>query len=416
METKYINKKNLINAIYILLTLLIVGLWFFMHIHQIEEIPIGLNVDEAGMAYDAFCVLNWGVDRYLNPYPLYFLNNGGGMSAMYVYLCAFCIKFLGTRTLAFRIPAIIFSAVTMIFSSLIVKKMWGKNWAFINAILFCFLPYFTCQSRFGLDCNIMLGAGTFCVYMTIIALEKNNKWFYCVSGLCWGIALYTYVLSYIVFSLFLFLILLVQIKRKNYKPMLMIPPMVIISIPLIAMVIINVFKIETITTKFFTIYRLTLDRVDEFGGSSLFQLFFANLKRIFTYDGFPGSAFPEYYTLYPLSIPICAIGYFSSLYYLFIKKYDETKKNIVYIMHFYTLAMMVLMFARENTIYNLNAIFLPLLFWIINGIYAIMELVTKVVFKEKFKFIPIGIIMAGYLYYFAGFANFYFNVFPTISL
>ncbi|MCM1468764.1 MAG: hypothetical protein NC086_11500 [Alistipes sp.] len=55
----------------------LVILWAFVHLYKLNSIPAGLNIDEAGMAYDAFCLLNWGVDRYLNPYPLYFYNLGG---------------------------------------------------------------------------------------------------------------------------------------------------------------------------------------------------------------------------------------------------------------------------------------------------------------------------------------------------
>ncbi|MCM1468765.1 MAG: glycosyltransferase family 39 protein, partial [Alistipes sp.] len=122
------------------------------------------------------------------------------MSALYVYMCAFLIKFFGMETFVFRIPAVIFSAVTIIFSSLIVKRAYGKNWALVNAFLFCLLPYFTMQSRFGLDCNIMLGAACVCIYMTMLAIEKNKTWFYLLTGCFWGIAFYTYVLSYIIFS------------------------------------------------------------------------------------------------------------------------------------------------------------------------------------------------------------------------
>lgn len=36
----------------------------FMHFYKLGSIPLGLHVDEAGMAYDVFCLANYSVDRY----------------------------------------------------------------------------------------------------------------------------------------------------------------------------------------------------------------------------------------------------------------------------------------------------------------------------------------------------------------
>ena len=47
-----------------------------MRLLFLNEVPFGLHVDEAGMAYDAFSFANWGVDRYLNSYPVYLINYG----------------------------------------------------------------------------------------------------------------------------------------------------------------------------------------------------------------------------------------------------------------------------------------------------------------------------------------------------
>ena len=52
------------------------------------EIPQGLHVDEAGMAYDAYCYANYGVDRYLYPNPIYLINYGSGQRVLYMYLAA----------------------------------------------------------------------------------------------------------------------------------------------------------------------------------------------------------------------------------------------------------------------------------------------------------------------------------------
>ena len=41
----------------------------FVRIYKVQEIPHGLNVDEAGMAYDAYCLANYGTTTldYVKP-------------------------------------------------------------------------------------------------------------------------------------------------------------------------------------------------------------------------------------------------------------------------------------------------------------------------------------------------------------
>ena len=64
---KLISKYNIV--------LLIIG-FLFTRLFLLNEVLYGLHVDEAGMAYDAFSLANWGVDRYLNSYPVYLINYG----------------------------------------------------------------------------------------------------------------------------------------------------------------------------------------------------------------------------------------------------------------------------------------------------------------------------------------------------
>ena len=98
------------------------------------SIPSGMHEDEAGLAYDAYCIANYGVDRYLNHLPVYFTNFGGGQSALYVYLTAFLIKIFGLNLFVVRLPSIIFSVLAIIFSYLTVKKLKNTN----TALLFLF--------------------------------------------------------------------------------------------------------------------------------------------------------------------------------------------------------------------------------------------------------------------------------------
>ncbi|MCL1830734.1 MAG: hypothetical protein FWG21_04810, partial [Oscillospiraceae bacterium] len=65
--------------------------YVFLHFFKLSDVPRGINVDEAGMGYDAYCLANFGVSRDLLPFPLYLVNYGGGQSALYAHLASFFI-------------------------------------------------------------------------------------------------------------------------------------------------------------------------------------------------------------------------------------------------------------------------------------------------------------------------------------
>ena len=87
--------KNREKYMWWVLTGLAVCIVVFMHVYKICDIPFGLNVDEAGAAYDALNIARYGVDRWLNSYPVYFTNYGDGQNALYIYMTAILIKFSG---------------------------------------------------------------------------------------------------------------------------------------------------------------------------------------------------------------------------------------------------------------------------------------------------------------------------------
>ena len=99
----------------------------FIHCFRIESLPCGINVDEMGMGYDAWCLANYGTDRYLNSFPVYLINFSGGQSALYAYLCAPLVYLFGISAAVLRIPAIVFAFITLFFSVKIAKYIWNSQ-------------------------------------------------------------------------------------------------------------------------------------------------------------------------------------------------------------------------------------------------------------------------------------------------
>jgi len=178
------------------------------------KIPIGMNVDEAGTAYDAFCIANYGVDRFLYNNPVYTINYGGGQSVLYTYLAAALIKILGFSLETIRLPSLILSLISIVVLYLIIKEFENKKLAIIATFLIVIVPWHFMQSRWGLDCNLM---SAMILLSTYTLLKSKNKIGYILSGLLFGITLYTYALSYVIVPILLICLIIYFLYIKNIK-------------------------------------------------------------------------------------------------------------------------------------------------------------------------------------------------------
>ncbi len=218
------------------------SLTIFTSTFKLGKVPYGLHVDEAGMAYDALSLSQYGVDRYLNRFPAYLINYGGGQSAMYAYLSAILIKIFGYSINIIRTPAVILRLLIFISGLFIMKNENNKLKTFSFLFLLTISPYFIMQSRWGLDCNLMVGFLTISVCLLIQAITKNNIKLLFISGLLFGLTLYTYALSYIIVPILLFFtcVYLLYIKKTNIKELIILgTPIFLLALPLILMILVN---------------------------------------------------------------------------------------------------------------------------------------------------------------------------------
>lgn len=193
---KFINKyyKYIISTILIIL--------IFTSTYKLGKVPYGLHVDEAGMAYDALSLANFKVDRFLNKYPVYLINFGGGQSAMYAYLSMILIKIFGYSNIIIRIPSVITRILLSISAFYIIKDEKNKIKNIIFLLLLTISPYFIMQSRWGLDCNLLVGFLTISIFILYKALKKDNIYMLFLSGMFFGLSLYTYALSYLIIYIY----------------------------------------------------------------------------------------------------------------------------------------------------------------------------------------------------------------------
>lgn len=358
--------KEVLKDKYNVAFLIILIIAILSRIILIDKYPNGIHEDEAGMMYDAYCLAEYGTDRYLNENPVYLINFGGGQSVLYAAIASFFIKIFGLSVFAVRLPAAIFSIITIILAFLLAKKYIGKKFALVLAFLITICPWHIMQSRWGLDCNLLPAFIMISVYSL---LNSKKDWHYIITGIFWGLTLYTYALSYIMLPVF-FIVLcgyLLYVKKITIKQIIItIIPILALAIPLILVQLVNFLGKGTIKIGFFTVPHLYTYRISEIGlDNILYNLNITNnnnvFQLLFSADHNPINSLKEFGTIYYALIPFTVFGFI-----LVIKesirslKAKEFNLKTVFLIQFITIFICVLVFS-DLQLYKLNPLFIMLL-------------------------------------------------------
>lgn len=369
------------SVVYIILIVLLFSIFAFLLIYKADEIPIPYHADEAGMAYDAKSLAKFGVDRFLYKNPVYLINFGGGQSALYAYLATFCIKIFGYSILSVRIPAILLSILSAFVFVITIRKEYGNTASVILALLFCVLPFSIMHSRWGLDCYLFFPMMIISNCSLYTAVRTNKIWQFTLSGIFFGITLYSYAISYVFIPLFLgiLFIYLLYIRQIKWNRILALgASLFITAIPLLLLLAVNYGIIDEIRTSFISMPKLLVFRQSDIS----FRNIITNLKpnknnifyRIFVYDFNPSNVIIQFGTLYYFSLPIILWGFV-----LCIKQSIEQIKNKKISLDMLMFWLFLSAFVVSLTLNGINVnraceIYIPLIYFLCTGLLAIYQL------------------------------------------
>lgn len=385
----------------------------FLRSFQLGSIPYGVNVDEAGMGYDAYSILHYGIDRYYKYRPIYLINFGGGQSALYAYVCMVFLKFFGMSVTVLRLPAVLFGMLTVVFGTLLIQEGLGKRAALAGAVLLAVCPYFMMQSRIGLDCNLFLGVSTLALYLLTMAVKHRKWWLYVLAGGAFGVSLYCYALSYFVVPVFLLLAAgyLFYIKKINFRELLLLGvPLGILAAPLMVFVAIQVLDLPEIRTAWFTIPRLPDYRGGEFSLEHVLENVPRLIQCLFFYDSriIAYNAIPNYFTMYVVSIPFALLGIQKS----FVKLAADRKAkafSVHTLLLCWFMAMLIMgLVVKDPNVNRMNGIYMSLLFFAVYGMVFLFERLKK----KKSRMIFLGVLALLYAGFSVSFVSYYFTEYP----
>ena len=352
----------------------------FLLFYKISEIPAPYHVDEAGMAYDALSLAKYHCDRFLYKFPVYFINYGGGQNALYTWLAAAVIKVFGYSAAAVRLPAILLSLISALVFAFSVRALFGNNASVTAMTAFCFLPFSIMHSRWGLESYLLFPmlVISFCSFVSAVKCGKGAL--FLLSGILFGITLYSYAVSYIILPLFLgsIVIYLLVIRQMNWKQILLLAfPLALFAIPLLLMLAVNNGMIDEIKTRFISVPRLDSYRGSEFSLKNII----ANLRfdennlfySIFVRDRLIYNVIPSFGSVYYFNIPLIIYGFILTLKQAVSAMRAKRFTMNIAVLFLFVSVFAVLLFLPYANVNRACALFFPLIYFLTAGICEIIR-------------------------------------------
>ena len=191
--------------------LLLIGV--VLRLLYLDKLPYGLNQDEASAGYDAWALLNSGIDRNGKSWPVLFVSWGSGQNVLMSYLAMPFIALMGLSPLSVRLPNALAGCVTLFVFWRLARRCRGESFGLLALFLLVINPWHIMASRWGLESNLLpaLLCGA-CFFLSQV--EETPKALLGVA-VCLGLAPYAY--GTVFFLLPPFLIWIVIRLRRSLK-------------------------------------------------------------------------------------------------------------------------------------------------------------------------------------------------------
>lgn len=334
--------------------------------------PAGLNQDEASAGYDAFAVLNYGIDRNGIHNPMHLIAWGSGQNMAYSWLCMPFIALFGLSAVTVRVPMAIVGSISVALFYFFLKNIRGedKRLVYLGTFLFAVFPWHIMKSRWGLESNLFPDMILWGVVLLSFFLRNRKGIFLYFGYFLFGFSAYAYGSAYCFLPFFVLplTVYLYCTKRAELRQLfLAMLILAVVVLPVLVFLFINTFDYPQIDLGLFTIPRLYANRHTEmasvFSGDFLaksWRNFTGALKILAVQDdGLPWNAIRYFGLTYPITLPLTLWGLFVSLRNF--RRRNETGGE--FLMDFWLLSSVVLLFVVEPNINRINIIMIPWMYY-----------------------------------------------------
>lgn len=348
---------------YILAAVLLIGC--AVRILFIGQCPAGLNQDEASNGYEAFAVMNWGIDRNGVENPMHLIAWGSGQNMAYSWLAMPFLKIMGNSVLALRLPMAIMGCISVLVFFMLINQLCDKKQAVWATVYFAVFPWHIMKSRWALDCNIFPELVLWGCLCLVYYMNRQKPIYLYLAVVILAFSLYSYGTAYMFMPFFVGGVWIYMAVRKKITPKhFAISALVffVLALPVILFVLINITDLPQLKILGFTIPKMYQQRFSTVTGTgeNFFTGCLSNLKDLWNIlvnqgDGLPWNSMAKYGICYRLFIPLIPAGIAVSIF---------ERQQHSFVMHWWFVCALMVVAVTDVNVNRVNIVFIPLGYYI----------------------------------------------------
>ena len=372
---------------HVLLAALLLLTGAVLRLLYLGEIPSGLYMDEASVAYEAWALLHHGITRNGYAWPVNFVAWGNGQSALYSYLSMPIIAALDLTVFSARLlQALTGTASLLLFWRVAAQTqpapgpprgVPGATFALLALLLLTFCPWHLMLSRWALDANLLPFMVLFSVYF-FTRPDHHRLGVQAAGVLVLSLSVYAYTAAYFFAPVFLALVfgwLWLQGKLPLRHFLLLSALSLLTVLPILLFLAVKFFDWEAIRMGISVPKYTEKARYEVlstvFGGRFLEYLADQPLfvvKLLTTSDPFPTEPFskmPGFAVLFPFAIVPLAVGFGATLY----RAVTRRDFGVHLLMALWLIAAFATVSIAIVNIYRANVVWLPAVYFTALGVF-----------------------------------------------
>jgi len=381
---------------------LILAMGVFARAYLLGLVPNGINQDEAFAGYEAWALMNYGIDTAGYHNPVYLTAWGSGMNALETYLMMPFIAVFGLKPWVIRLPQLIAACLSIWVTYLLVRRTVNERAGLFAMFMLAICPWHIIMSLWGLESNLAPGFLLFGLYFFVAALDDPRL--LPLSAVMYGLSLYTYATVWIYVPVMLAVQLIYCMAYKKIRLTRHLALFVIIlfvmAAPLLLFLLVNYGYIDEIRTPLFSVPKLLYMRTGEISfdeKARKLEIF----KSIFIEqdDGWIWSSPRRYGLFYRITMPLAVLGLAGCIARLAAaaRRRKFCRAALLPVQLIVCLPQLILM---KGNVTRFNMLFIPLVIMAALGAYFLSRLSWRPV---------LGALAAVYLVLFVGFESYYFT-------
>lgn len=189
---------------FLFLFFFIFALAALLRVYKLNEIPPGVNRDEASIGYTAYSLFKTGRDEYGLLFPISFQSFGDWKLPFYIYTTIPFVAVFGLSEFAVRLPSALFGIATVGLTFFLIKQLFNNQiLSFLTMFLLAISPWHIHLSRVESESNTAVFFITLAVFLFLKSM-RSYQWLIIPSALAFALTYYIYAGNYIFTTLLLF--------------------------------------------------------------------------------------------------------------------------------------------------------------------------------------------------------------------